>query len=268
MKNLSNNKIYKLGQLALFAISILSLLVMITRYFAPYLASKISFLSIYTSWTFWNIGLSSYQNTPTNSILIKLIISCIILYGISIVCCVFSRKSEWFMVGALGYIIIDTVIFTIEMVGQNRPKMLIAGLVVKILLIAILSISLHYGILGYSIENTEGNHSPAMKFLDPNYSEKLVNIKRKVTFVRSKSFLNSYIYLQIIIDGKTLCYLKDNETQIVEIDANQHILTVVPHFEKTKRVKVAIPSGQENQTIVASIKNKNVFSKEIIIYKK
>lgn len=267
MKNLSNNKIYKIGQLTLLLMSVLSFVVMIIRYFVPYLASKLCFASTYISWTFWNIGLSAYQDTHSSSTLIKLIISCVILYGIPLFCLLFSRKSEWFMVGALGYIFLDTVIFAIDMINQYRPLMLTAGLIVKVIIILILSLSIYYAFLGYSIQYTEEPNSPALKFIDSNYSEKLVNKKRYVNFERTKSFINSYIYLQVVIDGKTVCYLKDNETKKIEIDANQHMLIIIPHYERINYIKRIIPSGEEESNYVVSIQKKSIFSKQIEIYK-
>lgn len=268
MKNLPNNKIYKLGQLVLLSVSVLSFTVMIIRYFLPYLASKLCFLSTYGAWTFWNIGLSAYQNTHSSSTLIKLIISCVILYGIPLFCLLFSRKSEWFMVGAVGYILLDTVIFAIDMINQYRPLMLTAGLIVKIICISALILSIHYAFLGYSIANTEEPNVPAMKFLNSNYSENLVNKKRYVNFERIKSFINSYIYLQVVVDGKTVCYLKDNESKKIEIDANQHMLIIIPHFEKIKGIKRIIPIGEDDSDYSISIRKKSIFSKQIEIYKK
>ena len=267
MKNLENNKIYKSGQLALFSISVMSILLMVIRLIAPDLARKAQFISPYSVWRFFDVGLSSYLENPTTNILVRLIISCAVLLGIYIACLLLSKKSLWFMVGALFYFLIDTTLFAYETAAQGWWKMLIVGLAFKLILIITMIIAIIYGFIGKRIENSEASEVPDIKFLDRELYDELSAQKRTVQFERNKSFVNSHIYLQLILDGKTVCYLKDGETQEIEIDANKHALVVLSHFANIKPIKRIILVGNENNSYTIKIERKFLIFKSMEIYK-
>ena len=227
MKNLENNKIYKIGQLALLSISVLSLLLMLIRIFTQVWATKVSFISPYLVWRFFDVGLDSYIANPTVSILFRLIISCSILLGIYLLCLLLSKKSIYFMLGALVYFTLDTFLFVREIFYQNWTKMLVVGLLFKLFIIFIMSVSIFYGFIGKRIEDDDSGEVPDVKYISKKFSNDLTNKKRTISIGRDKSFINSYVYIQLILDGKTVCYLKNGDVYEMELDANQHVLMLV-----------------------------------------
>ena len=174
------------------------------------------------------------------------------------------------MVGALSCFVLDTAFFAYEtMIQKDMTKLLIIGLVFKLFIIAIMSIGVFYGYIGKRIEGDESSaETPDFKYVNKNFSNELATQKRKITFEREKSFINSYIYLQLILDGQTKHYLKNGETYEIETDANQHNLLVVCHFENVKPIMKKIPIGKDNDSYILEIERKFPFKKAITIHKK
>ncbi len=268
MENLKNNKIYKLGQIALLSIPITSILLMLIRLIAPAFSQKLHFISPYAVWRFFDVGVLAYQNNPTAEIMFRLIISCGILLGIYVACLLLSKKSVGFMIGALIYFILDTSLFAYEIINQNWFKMLIIGLIYKIIIIIIMIIAVCYGFIGMRIENSGRSMPPNIKYVGKNFSNELASQKRIIKFERNKSFSNSHIFLQLVLDNKTVGYLKDGEAFEMEIDANEHTIIVISHFANIKPIKRIIPVGNDSNSYTIKIERKRLLFKKIEIYKK
>ena len=174
------------------------------------------------------------------------------------------------MMGALFCYVFDTGFFAYEtMIQKNMIKLLIVGLLFKLFIIVIMSIGVFYGYIGKRIEEDEsGSETPDFKYINKKFSNELAIQKRIITFERRKSFINSYIYLQLILDGKTKYYLKNGESYEMETDANQHNLLVVCHFENIEPIMKKIPMGDEGDSYIIKIERKFPFKKSITIHKK
>ncbi|MBQ4510764.1 MAG: hypothetical protein II984_08575 [Clostridia bacterium] len=267
MENLKNNKIYKFGQLALLSISVTSILLMLIRLIAPAFSQKMQFISAYAVWRFFDVGLSAYQSEPSTETIFRLIISCGILFGIFVACLIFSNKWLGAMIGALSYFILDTCLFTYEIAIQNWTKMLVVGLIYKIILITIMIIAVIYGFIGMRIEGSGRSKPPNIKFSKETFSHELALQKRIITLERNKSFLNSHIYFQIVLDNKTVGYMKNGEKIEIEMDANEHTVMIISHFANIKAIKRSIPIGTESNSYTIKIEKKNLFVKKIAIYR-
>lgn len=270
MKNIENNKIYKLGQIVLKAITIMSAFIMVIRLFAPNLASKISWLAPYAVWRFYDLGIEAFIEHTTFAMFMRLLISMAIIYGIYIVCLLLSKKRVLFMAVAFIYFSIDIILYIIGMAINIRGQVaiLIIGLIFKLLIVTALAFATKYGIIGLRIENSGKSFAPDIKYVNKSFSTELAEKKRIITFERGKSFFNSHIYLQIVIDGNTFGYLKDGESIEVETDANQHTLYIVSHFEEIKTIRRAIPMGEENNNYLVTIEKEKKSPKRLEIYKK
>ena len=270
MNNIENNKIYKLGQLTLKAITILSAIIMVIRLFAPNLVSKISWLSSYAVWRFFDWGLEAFIEHSTFALFMRLLISIVIVYGIYVVCLLLSKKSILFMVIAFGYFSVDTILYIIGMIINIKEDtaLLIIGLIFKLLILAVIALATKYGFIGLQIESSGHSFAPDIKYVSKNFSTELTGKNRVITLERDKSFFNSHIYLQIVVDGNTVGYLKDGEAMDIETDANQHTLYIISHFAEIMAIKRVIPIGEENNSYLVAIEKEKRFSKKLEIYKK
>ena len=269
MKNLENNKIYKLGRISLFSMLSLTLFVMILRIFEVPFVSKLSFLSPYIIWAFLDNDLASFMANPQIEILARLLVSSIGFFGIYVVSLILSKKRLSFMIVALTCYAIDTALYIAIFAVSNVTTISIIGMVFKLLLFAILLTSIFYGYIGKRIEyDEEDTEIPDLKFIYEDFSYDLVNKKRIIKFERENSFINSYIYIQLILDGKTVCYLKNGDVYETEIDANKHTLMLICHFENIEPITRMIPIGTESNAYIVKINRKFILPKSIEIYKK
>ncbi|MBO5356545.1 MAG: hypothetical protein J6A95_02145 [Clostridia bacterium] len=265
MKNLQNNKRYKIANSINLLIAFLSLVVALLRVVLPNAANKVFFLSSYIAWYIFNSKYKEYQNLGLNHLLL---IATMVLIGfvlIHIACWILARKRIAFMICAVAYLSIDLFLFAADMVFYDQIYLLILGGAFKMLLIISMLIGLYYGFIGRRIEEDEENAPNAKFFNTTNYNEELAKNTRKIIIKREKSLLNDYIYLQCYLDNNHNCYLKNGDMQEITIDGNAHKITIVAHFERVKPRKIKIPEGNENKTYVFSIKRKKFIFKLIEI---
>ena len=264
MRNLENNKIYNLSRISIIVIVAMSTFVSLIRLISPTLAEKLKFLGLYSAW-FSADGVSSAIASGSPVIdAVKMAVYWLIIIVAFIVLYWLSGKSHLFLIASGILYAIDSIVF-VYLDGK-----FVSVLAVRVILIAVMAIGVYYALIGYKIEayrgGENGGGTPDIKFVSKSYSSELAEKQRVITFVRSKSFFASHIYLQIFVDNNNVCYLKDGEEKSLTIDANAHSLTIVCHYSNAKNVKVKIPQGELDKSYRLAVEFKNLISREIKIY--
>ncbi len=266
MKNLKNNKIYNLARLFMLATSVLSTIIILLRLLLPQIARKFFFVSSYMSWMLIDAGYTEYQSSHLSATLVKLISACTVSVLIYLICWLASKKSVYFMVGALAYYIFDSYMYVYDAYYFYSNKYLIVGTIFKSVFALAMIIGIYYGIIGRKIERYVDDEeiAPDIRFTNSDYSQELSLQQRTITFKRNKEFFNSYIYIQIVVDDRNRGYVKDGEEQEFILDGNSHVIKIISHFASIKSRGINLPRGDENKSYMILFKHKFLFFKQIV----
>ena len=269
MENLRNNKIYNVSRLVIIAHVLCSLIAILFRIVLPDFSHKIYFASSYFVWVYGNIGVETYQSAGFTLELLTNFSVCLIFILIYTMLYFVSKKRLGAIYATLIIFLIDTAVFVVDAIFNGRTLLLVVGLVFRLLFIIVLLIGVRYAIIGFAIEQEEDEEQtiPNVKYINPDYKEELKNKNRKIILRREKNLLNSYIYLECLLDGHSVGYLKDNDALEIEADANSHFLLFVAYFETIQPIEVKIGESKSDIACDVFIQNKKLFKKAIEISK-
>lgn len=267
MKNLKNNKIYNLARLSMLVTAGLSIIIIALRIFLPNAARKFYLISSYMSWMLIDSGYGEYQNTHLSGTLIKLITTCVLSVLIYLICYLASKKSVYFLIGALAYYLFDSYLYLHDTIYFNAKGYFAVGLIYRIVFVIAMLVGIYYGVIGRKIEMYVDDEeiAPDIRFTNKDFSRELSLNRRTIKFKRSKEFLNSYIYLQIVVDDRHKCYLLNGEEQEIILDGNTHRIKVISHFASIRSVYIKLPQGNEDKSYMLSFETKFLFLKKLIV---
>ena len=72
--------------------------------------------------------------------------------------------------------------------------------------------------------------------------------------------------MQFYLDDNHFGYLKNNDELIINTDANEHIITIVGHYDKVRPLQIVISAGNKNETYNVGIASRKLILKEICVY--
>lgn len=266
MENLKNNIMYNLSRLLILGNVFASVMVCLLRIVFPLLSRLSYFTGSYIVWMFMNAGYATYLNNLLPATLIKLITSCSLFILIYLALYIGSKKSVSCMIGALCYYTVDSLLFAYESYYIRSTEFFVVGVIFKAIVIIGLIMGVYYGFVGREIElfadKEEVDLEPDIRFTDFTFSYDLTEINRTVTFTREKSFIMSYIYIEVIIDGRHCAYLKSGESATVELDGNRHLIEIVSRYALIKTYAIDLPQGNESKDYNIAINfNKAILKK-------
>lgn len=269
MENLKNNKIYNISLLIIVAHVLCSLMAILFRIILPSFSHKIYFISSYFVWVYGNMGIEKYQSAGLSLDLLPNFSVCLIFILLYAILYFVSKKRLGAVYVFLALFFIDTALFAVDAIINVRIPHLVVGSIFRLCFIIILLIGIRYALVGYAIEQEEDEEQtiPNVKYINPNYKEELKDKSRKIILRREKNLLNSYIYLECLLDGHTVGYLKDNDTLEIEADANSHFMLFVAYFETIQPIEVKIGESKSDIACDVFIQNKKLFKKTIEITK-
>ncbi len=269
MENLKNNKIYNISRLLIIAHVIMSIVAVLFRFVLPSFSHKIYFVSSYFVWVYSNMGIEAYQSAGFSFELLQPVSICLIIVLLYVVLYFISKKRISPIYVSLVVFLIDTVMFVFDAYIYRRIPQLVVGLILRALFVVSLLIGIRYALIGYAIEQEEDEEQtiPNVKYINPYYKEELKDKSRKIILRREKDLLNSYIYLECLLDGHTVGFLKNNESLEIEADANSHFLLFVAYYETILPVEIKVGESEADIACNVSIQKQKMFRKTIEITK-
>lgn len=269
MNNLQNNIRYKFFSLSVLSIPIISFIICIFKMVFPLLAHRLYFTSSYFSWIIMDAAYDVYIESHSTGVLIKMIAYIVLILATYVILWAFSKKSIYCVVGAAVLYCLDSAACIYDTSVLRSNAYLVLAIVFKALVVIVMIISIYYGIMGRKIELEikDEDSSPDLKFINPEYSVELRDKERTLTITREYSRTNRYIYMQCVLDGQSLCFLKNGESAEIRMDANSHTLMIIAHYAFIKPIVRKIEIGDENVSCDISIKRKYFLIKIIDIQK-
>jgi hypothetical protein len=129
---------------------------------------------------------------------------------------------------------------------------------------------LYHGIIGQgievSIEEEDEEVIPDLKYKKIKYSSELAGINRQIKIIWQKKWYGNHIFMQFYLDDNHFGYLKNNDELIINTDANEHIITIVGHYDKVRPLQIVISAGNKNETYNVGIAPRKLILKEICVY--
>lgn len=270
MDNLLNNKRYNFARAAMLIMIVISAIVTALRVLAPAISKKIYFMSIYIVWGYVDIAYNDYINNPTLIPIMRMILPSIIIIIVYFAFWFLSWRKMSFMVINLLIYLFSTAIFVLDTFRYRSLTYLVVGLIYAGAYVFVLLMGLYHGIIGQgievSIEEEDEEVIPDLKYKKIKYSSELAGINRQIKIIWQKKWYGNHIFMQFYLDDNHFGYLKNNDELIINTDANEHIITIVGHYDKVRPLQIVISAGNKNETYNVGIASRKLILKEICVY--
>lgn len=260
----ANNMRYKSARISLLIIVILSTV----NLFSTVLAEVYFLFSAYLPQLLITVGYLLFEESGDSIYLwVSGIIGLIVIIPY-LLCWIFSKKHVGWMVGALVFFSLDSLIFLVDLVsllGQGDFTM-IFDLVIRVWAIAALIMGVKYGlevrkeeqnaaiptaaqadaVLG-TVENSfDMNNGFGAGTVYPS------GMTRQITVTRKKCFVGMALAMRIYVNDKEVCRLKNGETQ--SFSAPCEPFTLGAMFSAGSAAgKTDVPAGDANASYQANV---------------
>ena len=175
-----------------------------------------------------------------------------------VLCLVFSKKHVGWMIGALVYFSLDSLVFLIGFVSliTSGDLSLITNLVFRIAALVLLALGVKYGIQLKKEQDAEAVPTAAQAdaILGDETENAYSGVTRQITVARKKAFVGMAMPLPIYVNDQEVCRLKNGETK--SFTAPAEAITLAAMFATGGAVgKTAVPAGDSNISYEVSIKS-------------